>query len=78
MISLNRNTYNRRSDNNIILPIPKTLKHGNTKLCFMFTHYWNMLPSDIKNVESHTSFKYEIKRRQPKCTCRTCFFYVKF
>ena len=53
-------------------PRPKTLKHGHKSLCFMISHYWNMLPNDIKNVESHQSFKYEIKRWQPKCTCGTC------
>ena len=55
----------------------KTVFHGTETLKFMASSTWNLLPSDIANLNTLSSFKKSVKRWIPQgCSCRLCKTFV--
>ena len=51
------NSYNLRdSENKLAVPLPRTNYYRNS-FCYSGTVLWNILPSDIRQVKSFTSFR---------------------
>ena len=51
------NSYNLRdSENKLAVPLPRTNYYRNS-FCYSGTVLWNILPSDIRQAKSFTSFR---------------------
>ena len=51
---------------------------GLTSLSYFTLKVWDMIPLEIKNINSLQKFKTEIKKWTPeKCSCYLCFPYIQ-
>ena len=56
---------------------PKTVNYGQETLSFLGPKVWEMLPPQLKEIESILLFKNKIKQWIPdKCPCRLCKCYL--
>ena len=53
--------YNLRSENHLQLPNVKTAKYGIEDIQYIGSHLWTSLPKEIKDSDTLTQFKQEIK-----------------
>ena len=55
----------------------RTVYHGTETIAFRGAKLWHIIPPEIKNTSSLSSFKYNIKRWKPEgCLCRLCKEYI--
>ena len=74
------NTNNRaglRSSSEFLRPRVNTVHFGKDSLQYFGSVIWNIVPSDIKNSVSLSSFKKHIRNWSPdECPCRLCQVYL--
>ena len=61
-----------------MIPKVRTENNGRETLRYRGPITWNLLPPEIKSIESLESFKDAITKWKPqRCTCKLCKIYVK-
>ena len=69
--------YNLRHQNDFRVPFVRTVKHGSESISYLGPKIWNILPVDLKQLDSVGKFKNSIKTWVPEnCPCRLCKTYV--
>jgi len=71
------NNNNLRSNGMLQIPSVNTVLKGNNSLKYFGAIVWNSIPSEIKNLDSLSSFKLKIKQWKHDCKCRLCNDYIK-
>ena len=70
--------YNFRNMNPFISTNVNTVYNGTETIYFRGPKTWALVPEDIKNATSLSTFKSKIKQWNPKgCTCRLCKTYIQ-
>ena len=53
----------------------KTVRYGTDSLAYLAPKIWELVPNEMKNLESLTTFKTAIKKwKATNCPCRLCKF----
>ena len=77
IIKLNRPpTYNLRTRQELYSRNPKTVRYGTETISFLAPKIWAIVPQNIKNCTSLSSFKM-IRKWKPDCPCRLCKCFLK-
>ena len=55
----------------------KTVRHGTDSLAYLAPKIWELVPNEMKNLDSLTAFKTTIKKwKTTNCPCRLCKNYI--
>ena len=77
IFSIQNTTYNLRNNRNWQIPRVRTVNYGTDTIRYRGPITWELLPVELKNMESLINFKREVKKWKPQgCTCRLCKEYV--
>jgi len=69
--------YGLRNQNPLQRISPKTVRYGTESLSYLAPKIWDIVPSKLKESESLSIFKRDIKKWIPnECSCRLCKLYV--
>ena len=68
---------NLRTQSDFPLPQINTVHYGENSLRYFGSIVWNMIPADIKNINTFKGSKEKIKRWLPNCACRLCKTYIQ-
>ena len=72
------NLYNLRRNNTFERPQVHSVYHGTESLSFVGPKIWDLVPLELKQLESLEVFKLEIKKWIPfKCRGRLCRTYIQ-
>ena len=78
IIKLNRPpTYNLRTRQELYSRNPKTMRYGTETISFLGPKIWAIVPQNIKNCTFLSSFKINIRKWKPDCSCRLCKCFLK-
>ena len=59
------------------VPNVKSVFHGTESVSYIAPKIWDMVPSNIKDLNNLSAFKQAIKKWKPeKCPCRLCKTYI--
>jgi hypothetical protein len=73
----NENAPNLRMDGDWVVPKARTVNYGIETIRYRGPVTWNLLPKEIKSLETLESFKENIKKWKPQgCTCRLCKIFI--
>ena len=73
----NSNPYNTRLQSDFVIPRINTVLKGSNSIRYYGPVIWNLIPSEIKYVDSLETFKREIRKWKPSnCPCRICKNYI--
>ena len=73
----NMTVYNTRNRSIFYSRPVRTVLHDTESLSHLGTKVWELVPSDMKNLLSLTTFKKAIKQWKPHaCPCRLCRTYI--
>ena len=73
----NSNPYNRRLQSDFVIPRINAVLKGSNSIRYYGPVIWNLIPSEIKYVDSLETFKREIRKWKPSnCPCRICKNYI--
>ncbi len=73
MFEIKEVPYDLRDSHILYQPIFKKITYGKNTFRYHSTHIWNLLPNDLKNSTSISSFKDLIKTWEgPQCQCLMC------
>ena len=71
-------TYNLRSQTDFVRDSVNTGRYGLNSLSCFAPKVWDMIPLEIKNINSLQRFKTEIRKRGPEnCSCYLCRPYLQ-
>ena len=71
-------TYNLRSRTDFVRDCVYTRRYDLNSLSYFAPKVWDMIPSEIKNINSLQKFKIEIKEWTPEnCSCYLCQPYIQ-
>ena len=77
LTTIPENHYNLRNYNGFVLAFAKTVYHASESISYLGPKIWNIVPIELKNVQSLNSFKKSIRKWIPNnCPCRRCTRYV--
>ena len=69
--------YDLRSQSDFSVRPVNTEKFGINSLQYLGNKIWNMIPTNIKALNSLESFKEKIRKWEPKeCHCKLCKLYL--
>ena len=69
--------YNLRNQPELTVRPMKTVHYGLNYLAYLGPRIWELLPNNLKRLESVEAFKSKIKGWIPEnCPCRTCKPYI--
>ena len=75
--TMNENPYNLRNYNDFRIPFARTVYHGTESISYLGPKIWEIVPREIKDLESLNSFKKSIRKWTPNnCSCRLCKRYL--
>ena len=78
IIKLNRSpTYNLRTRQELYSRNPKTVRFGTETISILALKIWAIVPQNMKNCTSLSSFKINIRKWKPDCPCRLCKCFLK-
>ena len=78
IIKLNRSpAYNLRIRQELYSRNPKTVRYGTETISFLTPKIWAIVPQNIKNCTSLSSFKINIREWKPDCPCYLCKCFLK-
>ena len=78
IIKLNRPpTCNLRTRQELFGRNPKAVRYGTETISFLAPKIWAIVPQNIKNCTSLSSFKINIRKWKPDCPCRLCKCFLK-
>ena len=70
-------TYNLRSQTDFVRDCVNTRRYGLNSLSYFAPKVWDMIPLEIKNINSLQKFKTEIRKWAPEnCSCYLCRPYL--
>ena len=70
--------YNLRKNNTFERPQVDSVYHGTESLSFLGPKVWDLVPLEIKQLESLEFFKLKIKKWiRFECPCRLCRTYIQ-
>ena len=73
LLSFSNINYNTRSGSQFHQPSTNTVWNGSETISYLGPKIWNMVPAEMKQESSLSSFKEEIKKWIPEnCPCRIC------
>ena len=73
IIKLNRpSTYNVRTRQELYNRSTKTVRYGTETISFLDPKVWAVVPQNMKNCTSLSSFNINIRIQEPDCPCRLC------
>ena len=71
-------TYNLRSQTDFVRDCVNTQRYGLNSLSYFAPKVWDMIPLEIKNINSLQKFKTEIRKWAPgNCSCYLCRPYLQ-
>ena len=70
--------YHLRNSNELYSRNPKTVRYGTETISFLAPKIWSIVPSDLENSTSLMSFKTNIRKWKPDCSCRLCKRYLQY
>ena len=71
-------TYNLRSQTDFVRDCVNTRRYGLNSLSYFAPKVWDMIPLEIKNINSLQKFKTEIRKWAPEnCSCYLCRPYLQ-
>ena len=71
-------TYNLRSQTDFVRDSVNTRRYGLNSLSYFAPKVWDMIPFQIKNINSLQKFKTEIRKWAPEnCSCYLCRPYLQ-
>ena len=74
----NQGKLNLRQNNEWVIPKVKTENYGKETIRYRGPLTWNLVPNELKNCKSLSTFKEKIKEWKPKgCKCRLCKVYIQ-
>ena len=65
-------TYNLRTLQELYSRNPKTVRYGTETIFFLTPKFWAIVPQNIKNCSSLSSFKIITRKLKPDCPCQLC------
>ena len=69
--------YNLRNSHHFAIPSTNSVYHGSESISNLVPRIWNLVPDRLKELNSISTFKHEIKRWQSKfCPCSLCKTYI--
>ena len=69
--------YNLRNTHHFAILSVNFVYHGSESISNLAPRIWNLVPHRLKEINSTSPFKNEIKRSQPEvCRCRLCKTYI--
>ena len=69
--------YHLRNSNELYSRNLKTVIYGTETISFLAPKIWSVVPLDLKNSTSLMSFKTNIRKWKPDCSCRLCKRYFQ-
>ena len=66
------NHYNLRNESAFKTYNIRTVRYGSETISSCGPKIWELIPKEIKNLQSLLEFKSKIRQRKPKCSCRIC------
>ena len=77
VFEIKEKSYNLRYNCDFTRRNVKTVKYGSESLSFLGPQIWNLVPKEIRNLQSLENFKKSIKSwTTSKCPCRLCKRFV--
>ena len=71
-------TYNLRSQTDFVIDCVNTRRYALNSLSYFTPKIWDMIPLEIKNINSLQKFQTEIRKWAPKnCSCYLCRPYLE-
>ena len=75
---INRNPYNLRQNSQFSRPRINTVYHGSESISNLGPKIWNLVPSNLKEINELDKFKKAIKQWKPEdCPCRMSKVFVQ-
>ena len=69
--------YNLRHTSDFSVPHVRSINYGFESLAYLGPKIWELIPSDMKEIDSLNEFKNKIKHWKPEsCPCRLCKLYI--
>ena len=73
LLSFSNINYNLRSGSQFHQSSPNTVRNGLENISYLGPKLWNMVPAEMKQKSSLSSFKGEVEKWIPEnCPCRIC------
>ena len=73
-----RNNVYDRNPCEFARPIVRSVISGTESISFLGPKIWDVVPNELKQLETTNAFKREIKKLKPlNCPCRLCRLYIK-
>ena len=77
LVLRNNYNYNLRSRSDLTVPSINTLFKGQNSINYFGSVIWNLIPAELRGINSFQVFKSEIKEWRPtNCPCRLCRNYI--
>ena len=76
-IFLGREASYLRTQTDFFPPQIRTVHYGEDSLRYFGPKIWNIVPKEVKGSSTLELFQKNIKKWNPKCTCRLCKTYIK-
>ena len=74
----NSSRYNLRSQNTFQIPFRNHVYNGTKSISYLGPKVWELVPDNLKRINSLTSFKEQIKKWNPgNCSCKLCKIYIQ-
>ena len=71
------NHYNLQNYNDFRIPFARTVYHGTESISYLGPKIWDIVPIELKSLESLNSFKRSIRKwTANNCPCRLCQQYL--
>jgi len=78
LFKVNNNNYNLRNQSYFQIPNVRTVYNGTESISFLGPKIWNIVPEELRDLESLELFKTRIKKWVPEnCPCRICKNFVQ-
>ena len=70
--------YNTRNISEFLRPAVNSVYDGSESISYLGPKMWDILPEELKAIETLESFKKEIKKWNPEnCPCRLCKVFIE-
>ena len=74
----NSSRYNLGSQNTFEIPFRNHVYNGTESISYLGPKVWELVPNNLKRINSLTRFKEQIKKWNPEnCPCRLCKTYIQ-
>ena len=71
------NVYDLRNPSDFVRPRIRSVFNGEESISYLGPKMWDIVPPELKALETVNAFKIEIKKWKPECPCRLCTYQQK-